>query len=90
MIRFVSDILAPGIAAVASGGLYGVAINGIQDKAGGTTPKWTLAVPGVGVAASAAVMYKSYRVSPVTLGSYCASFSTVGWLASKMFWKRGE
>ena len=89
MVRFIGDIFAPGIAAFASGGLYDVALRGVQNYSGGETPKWALVVPSLGAATSLAAIIGGDRLSPVGIGSYCASFSTIGWFASKMFMKPG-
>ena len=89
MIRLISDIAAPGIAAFMSGTVYDIALRGVESRAGGQMPKWALAVPGFGAAASLAAIYGGRSRSPLSMGSYCASFSTAGWLASKMFWKQG-
>ena len=88
MVRFVPDIFAPAVTAFASGGLYGVAIRGAESGPG-ETPKWALVVPGMGAATSLAAICVGERLTSVGIGSFCASFSTVGWLASKMFVKRG-
>ena len=90
MVRLISDIAAPGIAAFVSGTVQDLALRGIQNQAGGQMPKWAFIVPGFGAAASLAAIYGGRGRSPLSMGSYCASFSTAGWLASKMFWKRGE
>ena len=88
MAALTREILGPAAAALASGGIYYCAAQGLA-RGSGQYPKWVLAVPGFGVVASLASAWGGDGWSPMANAAYCSSFAAVGWFGAKMFYRTG-
>lgn len=88
MVAFANEILAPGVAALAAGGLYQVAARGLAPT-GGPLPKAVLIVPVFGLGTSIAGVWAGGGWSSMTNAAYCSSLAALGWFGSSLYYKRG-